>query len=85
MCKHIVYTTIVNFQMNIVHRRKIKNRKKKKKLESPFHTYISFIKSSHKSHSEDTFGPSQVNSSFSSMVNTALVSAALESSGKVSL
>ena len=27
MCKHIVYATIVNFQMNIVHRRKIKNRK----------------------------------------------------------
>ena len=84
MCKHIVYTTIVNFEMNIVHRRKIKNRKKKK-LESQFHTYISFIKSSHKSHSEDTLGSSQVNSSFSSMVNTALVSAALESSGKVSL
>ena len=34
MCKHIVYTTIVNFQMNIVHRRKIKNRKKKKKTGS---------------------------------------------------
>ena len=31
MCKHVVYTTIVNFQMNIVYRRKIKNRKKKKK------------------------------------------------------
>ena len=30
MCKHIVYTTSVNFQMNIVYRRKIKNRKKKK-------------------------------------------------------
>ena len=30
MCKHIVYTTIVNFQMNIVYRRKIKNRKKQK-------------------------------------------------------
>ena len=29
MCKHVVYTTIVNFQMNIVYRRKIKNRKKK--------------------------------------------------------
>ena len=26
--KHAVYTTIVNFQMNIVYRRKIKNRKK---------------------------------------------------------
>ena len=33
MCKHAVYTTIVNFQMNIVYRRKIKNRKKKKKNE----------------------------------------------------
>ena len=31
VCKHTVYTTIVNFQMNLVHRRKIKNRKKKKK------------------------------------------------------
>ena len=31
MCKHIVYTTIVNFQINIVYRRKIKNRKKKKR------------------------------------------------------
>ena len=30
MCKHVVYTTIVNFQMNIVYRRKLKNRKKKK-------------------------------------------------------
>ena len=30
MCKHVVYTTIVNFQMNIVYRRKIKNRKKTK-------------------------------------------------------
>ena len=30
-CEHIVYTTIVNFQMNIVYRRKIKNRKKPKK------------------------------------------------------
>ena len=29
MCKHVVYTTIVSFQMNIVYRRKIKNRKKK--------------------------------------------------------
>ena len=28
MCKHVVYTSIVNFQMNIVYRRKIKNRKK---------------------------------------------------------
>ena len=28
MCKHVVYTTIVNFQMNVVCRRKIKNRKK---------------------------------------------------------
>ena len=28
MCKHGVYVTIVNFQMNIVYRRKIKNRKK---------------------------------------------------------
>ena len=27
--KHVVYTTIVNFQMDIVYRRKIKNRKKK--------------------------------------------------------
>ena len=29
MCKHVVYTAIVNFQMNIGYRRKIKNRKKK--------------------------------------------------------
>ena len=35
MCKHIVYTTIVSFQMNIVHRRKIKNRKKKKNPQFP--------------------------------------------------
>ena len=28
MCKHVVYTTIVSFQVNIVYRRKIKNRKK---------------------------------------------------------
>ena len=33
MCKHGVYTTIVDFQMKIVYRRKIKNRKKKKKLK----------------------------------------------------
>ena len=26
--KHVVHTTVVNFQMNIVYRRKIKNRKK---------------------------------------------------------
>ena len=31
VCKHVVYTTIVNFQMNIVYRRKKKNRKKKQK------------------------------------------------------
>ena len=31
MCKHVVYTTIVNFQMNIVYRRKIKNKKNNKK------------------------------------------------------
>ena len=31
MCKHVVYTTIVNFQMNIVYRHKIKNRKEEKK------------------------------------------------------
>ena len=30
MCKHAVYTTIVNFQMSIVYRRKIKNGKKEK-------------------------------------------------------
>ena len=29
MCKHVVYTTIVNFKMKIVYRRKIKSRKKK--------------------------------------------------------
>ena len=29
MCKHVVYTTIVNFQMNIAYRRNIMNRKKK--------------------------------------------------------
>ena len=29
MCKHVFYTAIVNFQMNIVYRRKINNRKKK--------------------------------------------------------
>ena len=30
MCKHIVYTTVVNFQMNIVYRRKTKKKKEKK-------------------------------------------------------
>ena len=28
MCKHVVYTTIANFQMIIAYRRKIKNREK---------------------------------------------------------
>ena len=36
MCKHIVYTTIVYFQMNVVYRRKIKNRKKKKLFAKKF-------------------------------------------------
>ena len=39
-CKHVVYTTIVNFQMNIVYRRKIKNRKKKKKKKKLVEPYI---------------------------------------------
>ena len=28
VCKHVIYTTIVNFHLSIVYRRKIKNRKK---------------------------------------------------------
>ena len=42
MCKHIVYTTIVNIQMNIVYRRKVKNRKKQKTKKLPNVSIIDF-------------------------------------------
>ena len=29
MCKHVIYNTILNYQMNIVYQLKIKNRKKR--------------------------------------------------------
>ena len=51
MCKHVVYTTIVNFQINIVYRCQTKNITKKKKKqkravtfsESPKDPQIIFI------------------------------------------
>ena len=45
VCKHIVYTTIVNFHMNIVYRRKIKNWKKKT-FDSSDILILNWVKSS---------------------------------------
>ena len=38
MCKHVVSTTIVNFQMNIVYRRKIKEKKFEKTTQASYGT-----------------------------------------------
>ena len=42
--KHVVYTTVVNFQMNVLYRRKIKNRKKRTSFTIWLCTKIASVK-----------------------------------------